>query len=251
MLRHHAIATTILLVLVPACKAETPRDLFEEAVRQDLGSDTALAFGTYLKAARLGLPEAEFNVAVMLDSGRGVRADVVRAAAWYARAAAHGNRRAAYNLALLYSNGEGVPRNEGISNAWFAASGLPASASRRDTTHAKEHGAPSTLSAPTPVAPEGGATIEIASGKIEIVWTAEARSEPVRYVVELRSGDANDRYDTVSTPVATSSLLVDVPAKGGRYAWRVFAVSKTSAQYVPCAWTTFQLSGDISPRVAN
>ena len=253
MLRRSAVGPTILLVLASACHAETtPRRIFEEAVRLDLDANTEQAFETYLKAAKLGLPEAEFNVAVMLDSGRGVRSNEVQAAVWYARAAAHGNQRAAYNLGLLYSSGEGVPRNEGISNAWFAASGLPASISRRgDGTQAKELGKRSTLLAPTPVAPEGGSHIDIANGAIEFVWTAESQPEAVHYVVEFRSTNEIDHYDTFSLPVATSSLVLDVPGKKGDYSWRVFSISKKSAQYISSPWKIFRISGVVSSGAAS
>jgi TPR repeat protein len=59
----------------------------------------------------LGHTQAQFNVAAMLDSGRGAPRDVAQASIWYARAAAGGNRRAAFNLGQLYESGEGVPAN--------------------------------------------------------------------------------------------------------------------------------------------
>ena len=72
---------------------------FEEALRSDAGGDARSAFALYRRAAEAGLPAAELNVAVMLDSGRGVAADTAEAATWYARAAVHGEVRAAYNRA--------------------------------------------------------------------------------------------------------------------------------------------------------
>ena len=63
------------------------------------------------RAAESGHVQAAFNVAAMLDSGRGAPRDVAQAAIWYARAAAGGNRRAAFNLGQLYESGEGVPAN--------------------------------------------------------------------------------------------------------------------------------------------
>ena len=253
MLRRGSIGLTVLLGLTPACQAAaaTPREIFEEAVHLDLVAKTKQAFESYLKAARLGLPEAEFNVAVMLDSGRGIRQDVRQAAVWYARAATHGNRRAAYNLALLYAKGDGVPKNEGLSDAWFAASGLPASSDRLHKKSTKDIGQMFKLPAPTPVAPRGGTEIASTTSQIEIVWTADAPSDPVHYVVEVRSVDSNSRYVDFSKPVATSSLVVNAPAKGGAYAWRVYAVSRMSAQYRPSAWTAFRVVGDRSVKGAS
>ena len=252
MPRLSSIGLTILLVAATTCDAATtPQAIFEEAVHLDLDAKTKLAFETYLRAARLGLPEAEFNVAVMLDSGRGVRHDVEQAAVWYARAAAHGHQRAAYNLALLYAEGDGVPRNEGMSKAWFAASGLPAAIGRHANPHLKDTGRTLTLTAPMPIAPGGGQDIAVTTGKIEIVWTGEGQPEPVRYVVELRSLDATDHHDTFTMPVATSSLVVDLPKKRGDYAWRVFAIATKPAQYLSSSWTIFHVAGEELPSAAS
>ena len=82
------------------------------------------------RAAESGHTQAAFNVAAMLDSGRGAPRDVAQAAIWYARAAAGGNRRAAFNLGQLYESGEGVPANVDLSRAWYAAADLPAARER-------------------------------------------------------------------------------------------------------------------------
>lgn len=243
MLRRKAISLGVLLVLTSACyAANSPRQLFEEAVRLDLRAETARAFETYLKAAEQGEPEAQFNVAVMLDSGRGTRSNIKQAAVWYARAAAHGNRRAAYNLALLYSNGEGVPKNEGIAQAWFVASGLSASTDHRERVQASATSITTKLQPPSPVAPENGSEIDIGSSGIELIWTADAQPGPVLYVVELRSLDRAQPYGAFLTPVATSSLAIDVPSRAGNYEWRIFAFSSKTMQYLPSAWTSLKLS---------
>ncbi len=68
-----------LLIAAPA-RADDPTLWFDEAVQYDLKGETApLAFALYRRAAEAGLPQAEFNVAVMLDSGRGAPRDVAQA----------------------------------------------------------------------------------------------------------------------------------------------------------------------------
>jgi len=82
--RRFATAASLLLAFAQSAtsaSAEDPSALFREALRQDLmgGSTGArLAFDMYRRAAEAGLPEAQFNVAIMLDSGRGVSPDVAQ-----------------------------------------------------------------------------------------------------------------------------------------------------------------------------
>ncbi len=77
----------------------------------------------YRRAAEAGFAPAEFNIAVMYDSGVGTARNAAEAAVWYARAAAHGNARAEYNLAQLYTAGDGVPRNLDVAEAWYCLCG--------------------------------------------------------------------------------------------------------------------------------
>ena len=210
-------------------------------MRLDLLAETTRAFEMYLEAAEEGEPEAQFNVAVMLDSGRGVRSDIKEAAIWYARAAAHGNRRAAYNLALLYSNGEGVPKNEGVAQAWFVASGLSASAEFRKNVQLSTTTGTSKLQVPVPIAPRKDIDIDVGSSSIEMIWTAESQPGPVLYVVELRSLDAAHSYDALLTEIFTSSLAVSVPSNPANYVWRVFALSMNMGEYAPSDWMPFKI----------
>jgi hypothetical protein len=60
------------------------------------------------KGAEAGLPKATFNLAVMLEEGKGVAApDCPAAAEWYRRAADAGYGAAAHNLSTMYSLGRG------------------------------------------------------------------------------------------------------------------------------------------------
>lgn len=60
------------------------------------------AFDSFLIAAKLGCPEAQINLANMLDSGEGTEKNFKRAAHWYKKAVTHGAPEAAYNLAIAY-----------------------------------------------------------------------------------------------------------------------------------------------------
>lgn len=74
------------------------------------------------KAAELGDADAQFNLAVLYDTGRGVQQDYVRAALWYRRAADKGHVVAQYNLGNMYAAGQGVPRDDRQAVGWYRRS---------------------------------------------------------------------------------------------------------------------------------
>ncbi len=231
----------------PAPAADGASAWFAQALRLDLGSEgAAQAFALYRRAAEAGLPEAEFNVAAMLDSGRGTAADVAQAATWYARAAMHGNRRAAYNLGQLYAAGEGVPRNVALARAWFAASDLAAARAHLADLPAQAP-AGAALTAPRPVFPSGGASTDAAVGGVELVWTAQPQPEAVRFFVELRQLGPSGSREVFSSFSDTSSIFAPLREAPGPYAWRVFTIARQRGNYEKSEWVEFRLSGDSGP----
>jgi hypothetical protein len=247
--RFSAVATLLLAFAQSATSAgaEDSSALFREALRQDLKggpADARLAFGIYRRAAEAGLPEAQFNVAIMLDSGRGVSPDVAQAATWYARAASHGIRRAAYNLGQLYEAGQGVPQNVDLARAWFKASDLPAARAR--LTAIRSGGAKAaTLSAPVLVAPGNGGLIGSGANNVELVWTARQGPEGVRFFVELRALVPSGSREIYSGFVDVSSLNVALSSSfKGAFAWRVFAVAQGSGRYAASNWSYLRTSAN-------
>ena len=248
--RHAVFGLLLASALWPSlARAEDPKAWFDEAVRDDLEGEgkAPLAFALYLRAAQAGLPQAEFNVGVMLDSGRGVGPDAAQAATWYARAATHGNRRAAYNLGQLYEAGQGVPRNADLARAWFAASDLPAARERRFTPEVRDAVAP--LSGPILVAPAAGADLDPGQAGVELVWTSKPQPEPVRFLVELRALDQAGSHEVFSSDVGVSSALATSAGARGDYAWRVSAVAVGTGRYTASDWVRFRVaSGGVSAR---
>lgn len=249
MRRFSAVATLLLAFAQSATSAgaEDSSALFREALRQDLKggpADARLAFDMYRRAAEAGLPEAQFNVAIMLDSGRGVSPDVAQAATWYARAASHGIRRAAYNLGQLYEAGQGVPQNVDLARAWFKASDLPAARAR--LTAIRSGGAKAaTLSAPVLVAPADGGLIGSGANNVELVWTARQGPEGVRFFVELRALVPSGSREIYSGFVDVSSLNVALSSSfKGAFAWRVFAVAQGSGRYAASNWSYLSTSAN-------
>lgn len=249
MRRFSAVATLLLAFAQSATwvRAEDSSALFREALRQDLKggpADARLAFDIYRRAAEAGLPEAQFNVAIMLDSGRGVSRDVAQAATWYARAASHGIRRAAYNLGQLYEAGQGVPQNDDLARAWFKASDLPAARAR--LTAIRPSGAKAeTLSAPVLVAPADGGLIGSGADNVELVWTARQGPEGVRFFVELRALVPSGSREIYSGFVEVSSLNVTFSnSLKGVFAWRVFAIARGSSRYAASNWSYLRTSAN-------
>ncbi len=234
-----------------------PNAAFSVGLMHDLGqgtpSDVAAAFDWYSRAAVAGVAAAEFNVAVMLDSGRGVPRDTLLASIWYGRAAARGNRRAQYNIAQLYADGDGVPQNADLARAWLhaAAAELPAAAAGLAAValtarpRLAASATPESLIAPVLAAPPEGAYISPAGSgaAAELVWIGPPEPVGVRYFVEVLALTPDGPRDAVGQFTDVSALLVSLPRAGGDYAWRVYAVDKTSPHYVASAWRRLSVAG--------
>ena len=258
-----ALRTSLVLALLAPCAAlaqqppPTPkpaprsapsaasREAFEAGVAFDLGQDgepdPVRAREEYAIAASAGMPEAEFNLAVMLDSGIGTAIDRRQAAIWYARAAAHGFGRAAFDLAGLYARGDGVPLNPVLAARWFrlAADDGIAAAAARPVEPGEE---PATaLTPPDPVPVQVDETDRPAGTvPVEIVWTAPAMPKDGDFFLEVASvAPDGARHDIVWREVPVAAALVDLPGGAGRYAWRVFLASPSTGHYVETGWRPF------------
>ena len=161
-------------------------------------------------AAESGHTQAAFNVAVMLDSGRGAARDVVQAAIWYARAAAGGNRRAAFNLGQLYESGEGVPANVDLSRAWYAAADLPAAREHLAETRSAAV-RPAIVQAPEPLFPLRKSSLAPGLQQVDLVWSSPLEPEAVRFFVELRILEAGASREVWSGFVDVSSVRLPIP----------------------------------------
>ena len=232
-----------------------PRAAIGLATMYDLGQgvkrDSVAAYRWYRRAADAGLAEAEFDVAVMRDTGDGVERDMAEAALWYARAAARGNRRAQYNLGQLYQAGDGVPRNAEAAESWFrvASAAVPAAADRlaklrREPAPYRAGGA--VALAPVRLrAPLAGSTLAIADSDpaaVELVWVPPAQPLPVRYfvqVVALADDGPAQPQEVFGRYVDETAILAPLSQAAGRYAWRVYTVSRDSSSYAASDWSDF------------
>ncbi|MBO4649012.1 MAG: sel1 repeat family protein [Lentisphaeria bacterium] len=64
-----------------------------------------LAAYWYLKAAEKGIPEAQYNYAACLESGRGVKINLPEAFSWYQKAAKQDFEPALFRVAKIYASG--------------------------------------------------------------------------------------------------------------------------------------------------
>lgn len=233
------------------------------ATLYDLGQgvprDSATAYRWYRRAAEAGESDAEFNVAVMRDTGDGAPRDTADAALWYGRAAAHGNRRAQYNLGQLYAAGDGVPRNPNQAETWFrdAAESLPAAAEKlaamarsgRARLPAAADESTGTLAPAQPIAPADGSTVPPLAGMagaanmVELVWAAPPQAVPTRFFVQLLALDAGGTHEVYASYLDESATLAPLQLVPGRYAWRVYSVTRDVKHYAASDWQRFQVRG--------
>jgi uncharacterized protein len=133
-----------LLLVLLACAAAVPAVAgpFEDAITAYNKGDYATTLRLFLPLAAAGDAEAQYNLGVMYDNGKGVPQDSAMAMSWFRKSAAQGNADAQYNLGVMYDNGKGVPQDYVQAHMWFnlAASRSPEgdqSVKNRDLVAAK------------------------------------------------------------------------------------------------------------------
>ncbi|MGB5260197.1 MAG: trypsin-like peptidase domain-containing protein [Gammaproteobacteria bacterium] len=88
---------------------------------------TALDY--WLPLAKQGDPNAQLNIGLMYDTGRGLAVDTDQAVYWYRQSAENGLAAAQFNLGLMYRDGQGVEQDTQLASSWLeraAAQGLQA-----------------------------------------------------------------------------------------------------------------------------
>jgi len=73
----------------------------------------------FRKAAEQGYAIAQYNLAVMYESGQGVSVDPVEASAWYLKAAEQGQADSEYKIGACYQNGKGVKQDFVVAVLWL------------------------------------------------------------------------------------------------------------------------------------
>jgi len=81
--------------------------------------DYATAYKEFKALAEQGNAEAQNNLGIMYEYGRGVPEDDTEAAKWFLKAAEQGNRFAQLSLGIMYECGAGVPQDYVLAYMWL------------------------------------------------------------------------------------------------------------------------------------
>ena len=126
----------VLLCSIPtvvAAHSLTSNSPFENGLSHFRDGDYTTAYAEWLEAAEEGDSGAEFGLALMYYTGKGVTVSPEAAFAWMFAAATKGNYNAQNNLGVMYLEGNGVPKNRARAYAWYAL------ASEQGQTDAKKN----------------------------------------------------------------------------------------------------------------
>ena len=126
---------TILILCATLTSGSVAADFAKGGTAIQRG-DFAEAYKELKPLAEQGNVRAQFNIALMYDSGLGVTLDYVEAAKWYRKAAEQGLADAQHNLAVIYAGGKGFEQDLVKTYFWFdlaAASGMDTAERNRDT----------------------------------------------------------------------------------------------------------------------
>lgn len=85
------------------------------SIQAALSSD----FDETLNYAKRGDANAQSNLGVMYENGRGVVADYAEAVKWYRKSAEQGSVFGQSNLAFMYLSGRGVPEDAAVAVSWY------------------------------------------------------------------------------------------------------------------------------------
>ena len=95
---------------------------------QGVPKDAAMAARLYADAARQGLPDAMYRLALLYRSGDGVNEDPAAAVYWFQEAAKRGHAAAQMELGFALASGNGLSRDDVAAFRWLelaAEAGLP------------------------------------------------------------------------------------------------------------------------------
>lgn len=137
----HALAACcglFIALLSHALIADTrlPADPFTRGWNAFESGHYQTALDYWLPLAEQGDPNAQLNIGLMYDTGRGLDVDPGQAVYWYRQSAENGLAAAQFNLGLMYRDGQGVEQDTHLANSWLeraAAQGLQAARALLET----------------------------------------------------------------------------------------------------------------------
>jgi TPR repeat protein len=93
---------------------------FEDGLRFSIDGNYNSAAASFRKAAERGEVEAQLNLALMYEEGRGVTQDYKQAAIWYLKAAEQDQARAQFKLGKMLFEGAGIHQDNIEAYKWFS-----------------------------------------------------------------------------------------------------------------------------------
>ena len=115
-----AIVALVLLVALVLTEPGVAGPFEDGLTAYDQGKPD-IAFKLWLPLAEQGHAAAQFNIAVMYESGAGVTQDSAQAARWYLAAAKQGDADSQYKIGMLYEAGTGVTKDLAEARKWYDA----------------------------------------------------------------------------------------------------------------------------------
>ena len=92
---------------------------FQKGLTAYDNGDYPTALREWKPLAEQGYYNAQNNLGVMYDNGRGVPQDYKTAVKWFRLSAEQGNSRAQYNLGFMYHDGKGVIQDNAYAHMWY------------------------------------------------------------------------------------------------------------------------------------
>ena len=112
-----ALAALLLAVAAPVW-ADNQAQIEQAVAAYDAGKYEQ-AFRLFQPIARQGNAQAQYNLGVMYEQGKGMAQNNKQALAWYQKAANQGHIKAQNNLGVMYSQGKGVVPNNQQAFVWY------------------------------------------------------------------------------------------------------------------------------------
>lgn len=118
------LAAAIVAILLPlhpaaATSVEEPEMTVEQGTEAYQGGDYETALTIWRTLADRGDAEAQYNLGLMYNNGRGVEQDYSQAAEWFRKAAEQGFLQTQFMLANMYAKGRGVAQDDAQAAIWF------------------------------------------------------------------------------------------------------------------------------------
>jgi len=118
-MRLHRTLTPSLFILFLFIWAILAHADFQAGLDAYNQGDYATALKEWQPLAEQGEADAQVNLGLLYDFGKGVPQDYGQARDWYLKAADQGFADAQFNLGLLYDFGKGVPQDYGQARDWY------------------------------------------------------------------------------------------------------------------------------------